>query len=448
MADPVKILLVDDKPQNLAVLETVLDDPDYRLTKTMSAQEALVALFDTDFALIILDVQMPDTSGFELAHIIKERKKTKDIPIIFVTAHFGEDQHVLSGYSAGAVDYLTKPINPAILKSKAAVFADLYRKSKALNEANQALSKRNQELIAANKELEAFSYTVSHDLRAPLRHVSGFVHQLEEQSAGRLDEQSRRFLTLIQNAASEMGKLIDHLLAFSRMGRAELHLTTVDMNLVLRQALEDVQPELREPLGTGPSVSTCGQADCPVPRGERHIELDLASLPKVKADPALMRQVWSNLLSNAAKYTRPRDPARIQVGCQENSAGEFVFFVRDNGVGFDMKYAGKLFGVFQRLHRPSEFEGTGIGLANVRRIISRHGGQTWAEAKPGLGATISFTLPVHSTGTRPRSFPGDPRSTDSRRTGDITQEAGLKPSAFNGTGRDPDGATLMAPYAH
>src|SRR5439155_18783818 len=207
MSDPVKILLVDDKPQNLAVLETVLDDPDYRLTKTMSAQEALVALFDTDFALIILDVQMPDTSGFELAHIIKERKKTKDIPIIFVTAHFGEDQHVLSGYSAGAVDYLTKPINPTILKSKVAVFADLYRKSRALDEVNQALNKRNQELTAANKELEAFSYTVSHDLRAPLRHVSGFAHQLEEQSAGRLDAQAQRYLTLIQEAASEMGKL-------------------------------------------------------------------------------------------------------------------------------------------------------------------------------------------------------------------------------------------------
>src|SRR5205814_841177 len=156
----------------------------------------------------------------------------------------------------------TKPINPTILKSKVAVFADLYRKSRALDEANQALNKRNQELTAANKELEAFSYTVSHDLRAPLRHVSGFVHQLEEQSAGRLDAQAQRYLTLIQEAASEMGKLIDHLLAFSRMGRAELHPTIMDMNLVLRQALEDLQPELREPIGTGPCASTCGQPDC------------------------------------------------------------------------------------------------------------------------------------------------------------------------------------------
>ena|SRR5215471_15757098 len=151
MADAVNILLVDDKPQNLAVLESILDSPDYRLTKAQSAQEALVALFATDFALIILDVQMPETSGFELARIIKERKKTKDIPIIFVTAHYSEDEQVLSGYSAGAVDYLTKPINPAILQSKVAVFAELYRKTKALNEANQELHESNEGLIAANK---------------------------------------------------------------------------------------------------------------------------------------------------------------------------------------------------------------------------------------------------------------------------------------------------------
>jgi len=371
LPEPVNILLVDDKPENLAVFESVLECADYRLTKAQSAQEALVSLFGTDFALIVLDVRMPETSGFELAKIIKERKRTRDVPIVFVTASYSEDEHILSGYSAGAVDYLTKPINPAILKSKVAVFAELYRKTKALNEANQVLHSRNQELLSANKELEAFSYTVSHDLRAPLRHVSGFAQALREHVETDLDEKGRRYLNMVQDAAREMGELIDHLLAFSRMGRAELRLELVDMNNLLQRARDDLQLETQG----------------------RSIEWRFAPLPKVEADAALMRQVWANLLSNAVKYTRPRDPARIEVGCEDSPRGEFVFFVRDNGVGFDMKYASKLFGVFQRLHRAPEFEGTGIGLANVRRIIGRHGGHIWAEGKLDAGATVSFTLP-------------------------------------------------------
>src|SRR6266576_3196680 len=335
MPEPVNILLVDDKPENLTVLESILEGADYRLTKAQSAQEALVALFATDFALIVLDVRMPETSGFELAKIIKERKRTRDVPIVFVTAHYSEDEHILSGYSAGAVDYMTKPVNPAVLKSKVAVFAELYRKTKALNEANRVLHSRNQELLAANKELEAFSYTVSHDLRAPLRHVSGFAQALREHAEANLDDKARRYLTMVQDAAREMGELIDHLLAFSRMGRAQLRLESVDMNKLLQRARDDLQLETQG----------------------RRIEWQVASLPKVEADASLMRQVWTNLLSNAVKYTRPRDPARIEVGCEDSPRGEFVFFVRDNGVGFDMKYAGKLFGVFQRLHRAPEFEG-------------------------------------------------------------------------------------------
>jgi light-regulated signal transduction histidine kinase (bacteriophytochrome) len=221
-----------------------------------------------------------------------------------------------------------------------------------------------------NKELEAFSYTVSHDLRAPLRHVSGFAEALRQEAGPNLDEKASRYLTMVQDAAREMGELIDHLLAFSRLGRAELRMELVDMNKLLQRARDDLQLET--------------QGRC--------IEWQFAPLPKVEADASLMRQVWTNLLSNAVKYTRPRDPARIEVGCEDSSRGEFVFFVRDNGVGFDMKYAGKLFGVFQRLHRANEFEGTGIGLANVRRIIGRHGGHIWAEGKPDAGTKVSFAL--------------------------------------------------------
>lgn len=368
--EAVDILLVDDKPENLAALESVLDGPEYKLTKARSAQEALLALISTDFALIVLDIRMPDTSGIELAQIIKSRKRTKDIPIIFLTAHYAEDEQVLSGYSAGAVDYLTKPINPGILKSKVAVFAELYRKTKALNEANRNLNRRNEELLAANQELEAFSYTVSHDLRAPLRHVNGYVEMLREHAEPILDQSSRRYLDLIQQSAGKLGDLIDHFLAFAHMGRAALHISPVEMNDLVRQAVDSLQPE------------TAG----------RDIAWDIAELPRVQADPHLIRQVWINLLSNAVKYTRDRAPARIQVGVEKPNAREYTFYVRDNGVGFDMRYAGRLFGIFQRLHPENLFAGTGIGLANVRRIIKRHGGQTFAEGTVNAGAKVSFTL--------------------------------------------------------
>ena len=374
MITPVDILLVDDKPENLAVLESILEGPEYRLAKAQSAQEALLALMGTDFALIVLDIRMPGTSGLELAQIIKGRKRTQDIPIIFLTAHHPGDEQVLSGYSAGAVDYLTKPINPGILKSKVAVFGELYRKTKALNEANRSLNERNQELMAANAELEAFSYTVSHDLRAPLRHVSGYIEFLREHAGERLDQKARRYLDLIEGAAGKLGNLIDQFLAFARMGRAHLNVSSVDMNELVRQAVDGLRPETEG----------------------RRIEWRIGSLSRVRADADMMRQVWTNLLSNAVKYTRPRDPACIEVGCDASQPKEVLFFVRDNGVGFNMDYADKLFGVFQRLHQESEFEGTGIGLANVRRIVNRHGGRTLAEGTLNAGATISFTLRKHS----------------------------------------------------
>ena len=374
MLEAVDILLVDDKPENLAALESILDGPEYRLTKARSAQEALLALISTDFALIVLDIRMPNTSGLELAQIIKGRKRTKDIPIIFLTAHYAEDEQVLSGYSAGAVDYLTKPINPGILKSKVEVFAELFRKTKALNEANRNLNRRNEELQAANQELEAFSYTVSHDLRAPLRHVNGYVEMLREHAEPTLDPTSRRYLDLIQQSAAKLGDLIDHFLGFAHMGRTALSIAPVNMNDIVRQAIDALQPE------------TAG----------RDIQWSMAELPQVQADPTMIRQVWTNLLSNAVKYTRDRAPAHIEIGVERPKSREYLFYVRDNGVGFDMRYAGRLFGIFQRLHPDTQFAGTGIGLANVRRIIKRHGGRTYAEGTVNAGAKISFTLPIPS----------------------------------------------------
>ncbi|HSI13289.1 MAG TPA: ATP-binding protein, partial [Chthoniobacter sp.] len=226
-------------------------------------------------------------------------------------------------------------------------------------------------LRAANAELEAFTYSVSHDLRAPLRHIDGFADLLKSHASDGLGDKGKRYLKTISDSAKRMGALIDDLLVFSRIGRAEMRHSKVDLNPLVEEVIQELRVETLK----------------------RNVAWKRQELPTVDGDPSLLRQVFVNLLSNAVKYTRPRDPAEIEVGSVV-SDDHHMIFVRDNGVGFDMTYVGKLFGVFQRLHRAEEFEGTGIGLANVQRIILRHGGKTWAEGKSGEGATFYFTLPM------------------------------------------------------
>ena len=235
---------------------------------------------------------------------------------------------------------------------------------------NADLRNRAAQFEEANKKLESFSYSVSHDLRSPLRHVQAYVQMLMAETAGALSEKGQRFLGTINDASVEMGQLIQNLLHFSHMSRVAMSEGPVELDVLIRETLRGLE------------MAVMG----------RDIEWKIAPLPQVTGDAAMLRQVLANLVGNAVKYTRRRDPARIEIGCQGEEDGRLIFSVRDNGAGFDMQYAHKLFGVFQRLHRAEEFEGTGIGLANVRRIIARHGGRVWAEGEPGKGAVFFFTL--------------------------------------------------------
>lgn len=321
-------------------------------------------------AMTIADIRPPDELPAlrrDLAHspakgiqhstrIWKHRKKDSSIIQVEITSH----DFVLEGRPSRLV--LSNDVTARVRAE-----AEIQQLNRELE---TRVRQRTLQLEAANKELESFSYSVSHDLRAPLRHVQGYVAMLERATANQLSDKARRYLRTIHDASVEMGQLIDDLLEFSRMGRADLIENRIALDELVQQTVV--------------RASSTAQG--------RNIEWKIAPLPAVIGDAAMLRQVFANLIGNAVKYSRQRDPAVIEIGPVGNPGDEATIFVRDNGAGFDMKYAHKLFGVFQRLHRADEFEGTGIGLATVRRIIGRHGGRIWAEAAVGAGATFFFTI--------------------------------------------------------
>jgi len=358
----VKLLLVDDHAENLLALEAILEAPGVELVLANSGAEALRHLLDEDFAVIILDVMMPDMDGFETASLIRQRDRSRNTPIIFLTALGRSEEALFRGYDIGAVDYLMKPILPAILKSKVSVFVQLKRQA-------ELLEAKNIELNAIIEELEAFSYTVAHDLRAPLARIDGFSQALLDFHDEQLDEEGKRYLDRVRTGSQKMCRLVDDLLGLSRVTRAEMRRQRVDLSAMAQSLAADLRQR------------------------ESGRQVDLAIQPDVVAqgDPELLHSALSNLLENAWKYTARRHPARVEFGASEKN-GAPVYFVRDNGAGFDASAAQKLFQPFQRLHPSSEYPGSGIGLATVARIVKRHGGRLWAESGVGRGATFYFSL--------------------------------------------------------
>ena len=381
--DRVNILLVDDQPANLLALEAMLQGLGQNLMQAQSGREALKWLLTHDFAVILLDVKMPEMDGFETAQLIRQRERSRHTPILFLTAADSAEAQAVRGYEVGAVDYLVKPVVPEFVRSKVAVFVELAKKTELLRRQAELLARSEQaalelaetraelvrDLEHKNRELESFSYAVSHDLRAPLRRIGSFSRAVLDTHSDRLDEAGRRYLTRVREASEQMSQLIDDVLYLSRVTRAELREQEVDLSELATMTLGRLQ-----------------EAD-----PGRSVEVKVRPGVVVDGDARLLRIAMENLLENAWKFTARQAEPRIEFGVSTIS-GEPTYFIRDNGAGFDMTYAGRLFGPFQRLHPQHEFPGSGIGLATVQRIIHRHGGRVWAEGLVGQGATFQFTL--------------------------------------------------------
>lgn len=409
-----KILLVDDREDNLLSMETVLEPDGYRIVKAASGRQVLkILLTDLDFALILMDVQMPNLNGFETATLIYERERLRHIPIIFITANNYGDENVFKGYRAGAVDYIYKPVNPDLLRAKVAVFVDLYRKNHRLlmqeqrlvsinksleleigerksseekvTELNRQLLENIARLESANKDLDLFAFMASHDLQAPLRKIRMFCDRLLSSHQHTLNKDGQLYLSRIQQVSRRMQDLINDILKFSRITVESESFTEVDLNGVLQEVLSELEAPIRE----------------------KKAEISLDPMPVVSVNAALMIPLFSNLISNSLKYCKIDTPPRIRVRYETSPAvdehagnggtegGRYCrIYVEDNGIGFDQKYAGQIFDMFRRLHPSVQYEGTGIGLALCKRIVEKHGGFISARSKLGEGAVFVVSLPL------------------------------------------------------
>lgn len=360
------VLLVDDRPENLVALEAVLEDLGARLVRAESGAEALKQALERDFALILLDVQMPGLDGFETATLLRERERSRHTPIVFLTAVSKSEAFIFKGYSFGAVDYMFKPFATEVLRAKVRVFIDLYRAHELVRRQAKRLAAVNGELRRSNRELDEFASLASHDLQEPLRKASAFAKLLKERAAGKLDQEERRFLDYAVGSLERMQGLISGVLEVARLGR-DVRKAPVDLEQLLAGVVQDLSLQLEE-------------ADAVVTRDV---------LPTVPADPDLLARVLQNLIGNAVKYRGAERPV-IHLSALRRGQ-DWLFSVRDNGIGIEPKRHEEVFRLFNGTR--SRGAGTGIGLALCRRAIEHQGGKIWVESSPGLGADFRFTLP-------------------------------------------------------
>ncbi|HXB07169.1 MAG TPA: response regulator [Puia sp.] len=407
-----KIMLVDDREDNLLSMETVLEPDGYRFVKATSGRQVLKYLLtDLDFALILMDVQMPNLNGFETASLIYERERLRHIPIIFITANNYGEENLFKGYRAGAVDYIYKPVNPDLLRAKVSVFVELYRKNQRLmaqevklvainrnlemeinerkaseekvTELNKQLLENIARLEAANKDLDLFAFMASHDLQAPLRKVRMFSDRLLASTDNSFSKEGQLYLTRIQEVSKRMQDLINDILRFSKISVEKQNFEEVDLNGVVDEVLSEMEGLIREKDAT--------------------VVVD--RLPVLPASTVLMGPLFSNLISNSLKYCKKKGAPQIRIRYEEgpvltavNGRNEEIrygrIFIEDNGIGFDQKYAEQIFDMFRRLHSSAEYEGTGIGLALCKKIVEMHKGFISALGRPGEGAVFIVSLPL------------------------------------------------------
>ncbi|MDJ1472159.1 response regulator [Cytophagaceae bacterium DM2B3-1] len=400
----IKILVVDDREDNLFSIETILEHEGYTIVKANSGRAALKMLLQQqDFTLILMDVQMPDMNGFETANMIYERERLRNIPIIFITAHNYESEYIFKGYQLGGVDYISKPINPDLLRVKVSVFTELYQKThqllaqekklmsinknlekeveeRRLNEEkihllNQQLVENNTNLRLANEELNRFAYVASHDLQEPLRKIKLFSNTLAIKFRERIDQDMEVYLQKIVNASDRMQTLIRDLLEFSRQIGKEEEFTTIDLNKILAEVLLDMESEIEA----------------------KKAIISVGDLPVASVISSQIYQLFQNLISNALKYSKHDAVPQIQIYAEsatKNGSGKLHrIYVKDNGIGFDASYAEEIFVVFKRLHSYHEVEGTGVGLAICKKIVEYHKGTIRAESIIGHGSTFIIDLP-------------------------------------------------------